>query len=185
MAKNKIAAGGKNFTINGLSQLNRALKELPQSTQTTVVRNALKKVAEPIAKAARSKARVRTGALRKSIKVIVLKRNDVGKAEFAAAMRGGQGTKAAVEAMKKARREAKGSGAFEVAVTTGKMPQAIFMERGTSHHPAYPYMRPAWDETAPTSVADFKKALATEIEKARKRLAAKAERDAAKIKAMK
>lgn len=183
MARNSFRAGGLSFSIKGLSDLDKALKELPKSTQTTVMRNALKRIAEPIAKLARAKVRVRTGATYKSIKVVALRKTDVGKKEFAAAMRSGQGTAAAVEAMRTARRNAKGEGSvMQVAVTTGNMPQAIFLERGTSRQRAYPFMRPAFDEREVTSQRDLAKALKTEIEKARKRLAAKAEREAAKIK---
>jgi hypothetical protein len=43
-------------------------------------------------------------------------------------------------------------------------------------------MRPAWDELAEPMVGMVADTLAEEIEKARKRLAKKAERDAAKMK---
>lgn len=181
----KVRAGKSSFSLEGLRELDHALQELPKSTQSTVLKNALKDIAKPIAEEARRRVPVgATSKLKKSIKIIVLKRTDVGKAEFRAAKKAGASTQQAIEAMVKARRAAAGSGSvMEVAITTGTMGHAIFQEYGTAHHKAQPYMRPAFDMHKDSAMSSLKKAISNQIEKARKRLAATAERRAAKIKA--
>ena len=60
----------------------------------------------------------------------------------------------------------------------------LFGEFGTVNHPPHPFMRPAWDELTPEPmISMIGETLAEEIEKARSRLARKAEREAAKMKA--
>lgn len=56
-------------TIEGLSELDRMLKELPAKLEGTVVRGGLRAGATVLQKAARELAPVRTGKLRASIKV--------------------------------------------------------------------------------------------------------------------
>jgi HK97 gp10 family phage protein len=179
-----VKAGRRSFSIDGILEANTALRELPKATQGTVMLRALKRIAKPIRDAARANAPVRTGRLKRSIEVVALKQNDVGKKEFHATMKAGGTTEQAVAAMRDARRRAKGRGtAIEVAITTGKMAHAIFQEYGTAHHEAHAFMRPAWDRYKGSSKRDIQKAVEIEIEIARKRLAASAERRAAKMKA--
>lgn len=145
------------FDIEGLSDLQNALDELPKATSTNVLKRALLKAAEPIASAAESLAPVRTGRLRRS---------------FVA------GTSLSRRQKSQHHKESK----VEIFAGAGALVQAITSEFGTAKQSARPFMRPAWDSSKKPALDSIRDDIANEIEKARKRLARKAERLAAKMK---
>lgn len=145
------------FRVEGLSELEEALKELPKATGKNVLRRVLLKAGQPIADAAAARAPRFKGKLQMSI---------------------GTGTKLS-------RRQKKmhvAESTVEVFVGAGALVQAITQEFGTVNHPAQPFMRPAWDGGKNNAFASLRDDLEAEIEKARARLARKAARIAAKIK---
>ncbi len=148
------------FRIEGLSDLDAALTELPKATARNVLVRTLKTEAQPIADMASSLApddpATKPPDLHTSIIV---------------------GTKVS--------RRAKKQKQSDVEVYVGPTTKAFygqFDEFGTSRQAAKPFMRPAWDANWRAVLDGIKTALAAEIEKARKRLARKAEREAAKLK---
>lgn len=72
---------------------------------------------------------------------------------------------------------------IEVFIGAGPLPQAHLQEFGSSVHGAQPFLRPAWDGNHKAVLNRIVVSLKNQIEKARKRVARKAERLAAKIKA--
>lgn len=144
------------FRIEGLRELEEALKELPKATGKNALRRALLKAGTPIANSARARAPRLKGALQMSI---------------------GTGTKLSRRQAKLHKKESM----VEVFVGAGALVQAITQEFGTAKHPAQAFMRPAWDQGRMGALATIRDDLATEIEKARQRLARKAARIAAKI----
>lgn len=146
----------QNFKVEGLKELEEALKELPKATARNVLLRTLKKEAQPIADDAAAFAPddPRTGGkdLRTSMLVLSVP------------------TKS---------RES------DVEIAVGPSTKTFygqFQEFGTAHHGPQPFLRPSWDSNVMGVLNGIRDRLAEEIEKARKRLARKAERDAAKMK---
>lgn len=71
----------------------------------------------------------------------------------------------------------------EVYVGPGPLVQAIQTEFGNAHQAPEPHLRPAWDANVNIVFNGIAKTLTDEIEKARARMARKAEREAEKMKA--
>jgi HK97 gp10 family phage protein len=170
--------------VEGLSDLEKALQELPRATGGNVLKRAIVKPAQVFADRARDLAPKDEGVLKEEIKVSKPKVISAGKAAFAAAMREGATRAEAGQAAREANRAAGGAGRHAVvsAGPTKKAFHGTFQEFGTAHHAAQPFMRPTWDALAQSMVTMIKDTLAEEIEKARVRLAKKAERLAAKMK---
>lgn len=145
-------------TVEGLSDLITALEELPKATGTNVQKRALMKAARPIADTAQALAPKLTGRLQESMTV---------------GTRLSRSQKAGFE------KESK----VEVYVGPAPLVQAITSEFGTFREAPRPFMRPAWAQNKDTALEIIKEELANEIEKARQRLARKAERLAAQMKA--
>lgn len=139
------------FKIDGLSELQTALRELPDATAKNVIRRVLKKAGQPIADRARELAPVDEGDLRDSIKV---------------------GTRLSGNQRRKHRKAQKDD--VEMFVGAGPHPQAHLQEFGTSKFPPQPFMRPAWDQHKRAALNGIKEDLWTEIRKAAARLARKA-----------
>jgi HK97 gp10 family phage protein len=146
------------FRIEGLRETERALRELPKATAKGVLKRVLLKASNPLVADWTRRAPVLRGFLQRSI---------------------GAGTKLSRRQKGKHRKES----SVEVFVGAGSLPQAITQEFGTAHHAAKPAGRPAWDANKRTMLASMKSDLKAEIEKARARLARKAARLAAKMKA--
>lgn len=146
----------KSVTIEGLSELLEALQELPKATNKNVLKRTLIKAGQPIADEAKSHARTLTGALQRSF-----------------------GVSSSLSSRQKA--ENKKESTVEVYAGPGALVQAITEEFGTAHSSPHPMLRPAWDSNKTSSFKSIRDDLAEEIEKARKRLARKAEREAAKM----
>lgn len=161
--------------VEGLRELEKALRELPRATAKRVMVRALKEAAKPLIADASANAPVLTGALKDSINVSSRKPKGAkgpGSVAFAAAMAGGASRAQAGQAARAANAANRG-GSVEVYVGPGRNPQAIFQEFGTSKHPPQPFMRPAWDSTKQQVVDSIKAALGDEIMKAARRLAKK------------
>ncbi len=174
---------GVTFRMEGFEELEAALMQLEkQATRRTVVRNALKKAAVPIASAMRDKAPVDDGDLRDSIRIGTKIKGEVGNAAYHKAMRAGFDKASAVKAMRDARREAKGS-LPPVMMYAGPSERAFYahlVEFGTaphvnggmfagSQHPGTsprPFVRPAWDEQQGVALAVLTDELRVQIDKA-------------------
>lgn len=172
---------GVTVKVEGLRELEKALKELPRATAKNVMVRALKAAAEPMVDMAAQDAPVLTGRLRDSIAVSSKRPKDdkgAGAKAFGAAMAAGASAGQARQAARAANRGV--GGLVEVFIGPGRNPQAIAQEFGTSRHPPQPYMRPAWDANKAGILETLKDLTWAEIEKAAKRLAKKQARAAAK-----
>ena len=143
--------------LEGLSDLKDALEELPKATSTNVQKRALMKAAQPILEAARAAAPVLTGTLRDKMMI---------SARLSKTQRAGYEKDSKVE----------------VYVGPPPLVQAITSEFGTFREAPQPFVRPAWAENKRTALDLIRDELAEEIEKARQRIARKAERLAAQMK---
>ena len=166
--------------VDGLRDLERALAEMKKTTAKSTSIRALKKAAKPIADHAEGSAPRRSGKLAASIGVTTKKpRNyEAGNIAYNQTMKDGGSAKAAVAAMRAARRANPATFA-EIFITPGAkrgnpLRQAIFQEFGTVNHPPQPYMRPAFDAKKMPALETIRTELAVEIEKTRARLAKKA-----------
>lgn len=145
--------------IEGLKEVQKALRELPKSTAKNVMRRILRARAQPIADAAKDRVPVAQGDLKNSIAV---------------------STK--LSRRQKAKHRKANPHDVEVFVGPGTHPQAHMQEFGTSQFPAQPFMRPAWDSERKNVLTGIAGDLWKEIGKAAQRLARKAQRLAIKAK---
>lgn len=145
------------FHIEGLKELDEALTELPKATARNVLRNTLKQEGQQIADAGEANAPRLSGKLADSYTV---------------------GTKLSRRQRKLNKKES------QVEVYIGPTPHAksVQTEFGNSHQAPHPHLRPAWDGNVMKVLQGIKNTLAEKIEAARKRIARKAEREAAKLK---
>jgi len=156
--------------LEGLAGLKKALDDLPKATSRNVQRRVLLKRAQIVVDAARAKAPVRLGHLRRSI--IATTKRPAGRATasrraFAAAGGGAAGRAAS---------KAAGASMVEVFVGPGRHPQAGQQEFGNRNHPPHPYLRPAFDENRQRLIKGLADDMWAEIAKASARLAKKAAR---------
>jgi HK97 gp10 family phage protein len=140
--------------IEGLDELQEALRELPDATSRNVLRRVAKSVLEPIADRARQLVPVHDGRLRDSI-VVSDKLSRRQKSQF----------------------QRDDPSDVVMFVGAGALPQAHMMEFGTIDVTPRPFLRPAWDGGQDTLINSLKDTLWEQIEKATLR----AERKAAKI----
>lgn len=143
--------------VEGLKDLEDALKELPKATARNVLLRALKEQAAPIAQAGEANAPRLTGGLAQSYVV---------------------GTKLS----RRQRGLHKKESPVEIFVGPTPHPKSVQTEFGNAHQAPHPHLRPAWDAKVMSVLDGIKEALAGQIEKARARLARKAAREAAKMK---
>lgn len=145
------------FKIEGLRELEEALTELPKATGRNVLKRALVKAGKPIeTNAAALAPRGATGKLQMSVTT---------------------GTKLSRRQRKLHRKESP----VEVFVGPGPHAKSVQQEFGNRNHGPQPYMRPSFDANVRRSLEIVKTELGNEIEKARKRLARKAEREASRM----
>lgn len=170
---------GVRVNMDELRDVNTALKQLPRATQRSVIVRVLRKHAKPMHATAQAGAPERTGRLKKSIVIGTRLKNDVGKAEYAAAMRAGLGKQAAMQAMRDARR-ANSGGTAAVVYVGSTSPLAHLTEWGSANNRAVGWMRRAFDAHADTAFDGIATDLLAEIDKAVARRAARAARKAAK-----
>jgi len=180
-----VAAIKSSMKLEGFKELEDALLELPKSTQGGVLKRAVAGPAADFADHAASLAPKDRGVLATQIKVSKPKIINPGTAAFAAAMREGSTRAEAAQAARAANRAAGGKGKSVVTHVgpTKKAFHGSLQEFGTRHHPPQPFMRPTWDAFQGRMLTSIRDTLAQEIEKARKRIAKRAERLAAKMKA--
>lgn len=145
------------FKIDGLKELDRLLTELPKATARNVLLRTLKKEGQPMA-----------------------------DAESALAPHGATGQLAESPAVstKLTRRQRKlnpKQSDVEVYVGPTPHPKSVQTEFGNRHQAAEPHLRPAFDGTVMRVLDGIRDTLTSEIDKAVKRLAKKAQREAAKF----
>ena len=146
------------FTVEGLADLDTALLELPKATARNVLLRVLTKEAQPIADAGEALAPRRTGQLAMSYTV-------------------------STKLSPRTRAQNPKESDVEVYVGPGARfsASAIATEFGNAHQAPESHMRPAWDQNVQNVLNRIAADLAIEIEKARARIARKAEREAAKM----
>lgn len=142
--------------VEGLDEVQIALRELPDATSRNVLKRVAKKVLAPIADHARIMAPMDKGRLINSI-VVGDKLSRRQKSQF----------------------QRVDPNDVVMFVGAGAVPQAHMMEFGTVDIEPRPFLRPAWDAGKDKVLEDLKGELWTEIEKAAKRLARKAAKLAA------
>lgn len=144
------------FKIEGLAELDAALEDLPKATARNVLARVLKEQGKPIRDDGERNAPRLKGGLKQSYTV----------------------------STKLSRRQKslnKKESMVEVYIGPGPAPKGVQTEFGNAHQAAHPHLRPAFDANVMGVLNKIKDNLAAEIEKARARLAKKAERLAAKI----
>jgi HK97 gp10 family phage protein len=140
--------------ITGLRETEAALANLPKATAKAVLRRVLRKAAAPIEAAAEANAPTLTGGLQSRIYT------------------GGKLTRRQAQMVKK-----EGKSDAEIHVGTAD-PAGVQTEFGNAHQAAEPWLRPAWDENKDGALDTIATDLGSEIDKAAKRLARKAARNA-------
>lgn len=143
--------------VAGLKELDRALSELNSATAKRLTTKVLKDAGQPVADRASAIATNRTGVLAASF---------------------GVGTQLTRRQAKANRKQSDvevyvGSGRSKNVRAAGPV-QGITEEFGTSHNPAHPALRPAWDAGQRKVLDDIKSGLAENIDKAAKRAAKRA-----------
>lgn len=144
------------FRIEGLAELEEALSELPKATSRNVLLRTLKEEGQPIRDDGEARAPRLTGGLRESYTV---------------------GTKLSRRQKRLNRKESQ----VEVYIGPGPAAKGVQTEFGNAHQRAEPHLRPAFDGNVDRVLKGIRNTLADQIEKARARLARKAERLAAKM----
>lgn len=134
--------------IEGLKELDRALKQLPLAVQKRVLRATLQKAGQPIVEDAQGRAPRLTGELAERITI---------KATLSRRQR---------------RRMRKEKGAVVMFVGSTD-PKAHLLEFGTEKMAARPFLRPSWDAGKAQVLATIRTELWTAIQKAARRLAKK------------
>jgi HK97 gp10 family phage protein len=137
--------------VEGLAEVQTALRQLPDSTAKAVLRRVGRKRLAPVAELARELVPVGQGELRDSIAV---------STRLARRQRG------------KHRKD--GPDDVEVFAGAGPHPQAHLQEFGTEHHGPQPFMRPAWDAEKGRMLGGIRQDLWQEIERASRRIARRA-----------
>jgi HK97 gp10 family phage protein len=164
------------FTVQteGFAELERALAELGDpNTRRDVGRRVLRRVAKPLAEAARTLAPRDRGHMAGSIIVSTrIAGGDAARQAFGRVLRAGGSRAEAVQAMRDIRRAS--SSLVELYVGPGRHPQAITQEFGTSFHPPQPFMRPAFDSTQGSMIEDIKRELWSDIQRTAARAARRA-----------
>ena len=135
--------------VEGLREIDKALGDLTKATGKNILRRVGRSRLEPMAEAARQKVPVDQSDLKDSIAV----------------------------STKNPKRHRKQS-TVEIHMGPGRHPQAHLQEFGTLHHGPKAYMRPAWDGGKNELLTDIGRDLWSEIDKAAKRAARKAVRQA-------
>lgn len=136
------------FRIEGLSELDEALSELPKATARAVLVRTLKEQGQPIRDAGEALAPKNTGGLKASYTV---------------------STK--LSRRQKSQNEKESD--VEVYIGPGPAAKGVQTEFGNAHQAAEPHLRPAFDNNVMQVLNGITGALAAEIEKARARLAKK------------
>lgn len=129
----------------GLDEAMRAIRGLNEVAAPQVLEAALRTVGEPMAEEMAARAPRRTGKTAEDIRVAVSR--DEAERNGVALLIGARGGK------------------------KGRAYVARFIEFGTAHHPAQPFMRPVWDGHRPHYAADVTAALRPAYDRVVRRLA--------------
>lgn len=138
--------------IDGLSDLQTALRALPDSMAKNVLRRVARKRLQPIIDHAKSLVPFEDGDLRNSLVV---------SSRLSKRQRGLRG------------KEKEGAHDIEMYAGAGPRPAAHLQEFGSSQHGAQPFLRPAWDAKRHSLVDGIKDDLWAEVEKTAARHARK------------
>lgn len=144
------------FKLEGLSELDEALTELPKATARNVLLRTLKEQGEPIRADGEAHAPRDKGGLQKSYTV-------------------------STKLSRRQKKLNKKLSDVEVYIGPGPAAKGVQTEFGNAHQAPHPHLRPAFDGNVQKVLTGIKNSLAAQIEKARARLARKAEREAAKM----
>lgn len=145
------------FQIEGLAELDEALRELPKAVAGDVLVEVLTEQGKPIKDDGERLAPRLTGRLANSYTI---------------------STKLSRRQKSLNRKES----AVEVYIGPGAMAENIQTEFGNAHQAAEPHLRPAWDANAGRVLDGIASSLADKIEKARYRLAKRGEAIIGRIK---
>jgi HK97 gp10 family phage protein len=171
-------------TVEGLSELDAALKELPKATGKNVIRRSLIAAAQPILDEATQLIVVRRVTPQIAMSKVKFSGGDAGKRAFAEAMARGASREEAGEAAHEANASdtGEGSGITAGVLSVGPTRRAFYgFEFGTIRQAPQPFMRPAWDGNKTGALDIITEQLAAEIKKAAARIAAKQKRLLSKI----
>jgi HK97 gp10 family phage protein len=145
-----MARGGFTVKVEGLKDLERALKGLPSANGKAVLRRTLKEAGEPVAKAARALVPKEQGYLSESIDV-------------------------STKLSGRQRSLHKKESPVEMFIGPGPDPAGHLQEFGTGPgHQAQPFLRPAWDQNKAKVLDIIANLTWVEIEKTANRLAKRA-----------
>ncbi len=166
--------------IEGLKELEDALRELPKATAKNTIRRALAAASIPIADQAQSLIVVRRVKPAIVATKVKFSSGAAGKRAFAEALARGATRGEAGEAARQANRETSDDATTTSGVLSiGPTKRAFYgFEFGTVRQAPQPFMRPSWDSNKLNALEIIKTELKDQIEKARARLARKAARAA-------
>ena len=162
--------------VEGLKELQDALRELPKATGKNTIRRALIAAGQPINDTATDRIRVRRVVPQVVMSRIKFSSGSAGKRAFAEALARGASREEAGEAAHAANAADTGE---DSKITSGVMSigptkRAFYgFEFGTIQQSPQPFMRPAWDEHKAEALDIIRDELKVQIEKARARIAAK------------
>lgn len=178
--------GAVTVKLSGFKELEAELAKLTKAVGRGVLTRAGIAALEPMARAARMRAPVDTGALQESISVGARVDDSVGRAEYAAVMRAGGTAVEALSALRDARRAVAGQAPSVVLYMGPERPadkdeaiKALVQEYGSSSNAPQPYMRPAFDAEAMPTIDRLKDELWWEVSLAVERAERRAARRAA------
>ncbi len=162
--------------IEGLKELEAALKELPKATGKNVIRRALTKAAQPMADEAEAKIRVKKVKDPIAVSKIKFSGGEAGKRAFAEALARGASRAEAGQAARSANAESDDDPKITSGILVlGPTKRAFYgFEFGTVKQAPQPFMRPAWDDNKNDAVGIIAEQLKIEIDKAVARIAKKA-----------
>ena len=158
MASNLAHTGS--MKIEGLEQLRRALRELPEKLQSRVLSGAVAGGARVVLKEARARVRVDTGLLRRMLRATRGKRNGSEAAAFVTVRRL---SKKKIAAYKRASGKAGSANVLDPFYWS-------ILEFGKTTRTAHPFIRPAFEVTKAKAAEEIKNALRKGIEKEAKKL---------------
>lgn len=167
-----MAVRTRGIRVEGFRDLDAALGKLSKSVGRRVLKNALIKAGEPMRARAEELAPRESGELAESVIISGKVKNTVGNKEFAQALAAGLGQRAAVAAMRQARRNSTQGSFAEVelgpqkATNKADAVKRIVQEFGSFNQSGKPFMRPAFAEKGDQVVTDMRDILATEINRA-------------------
>jgi HK97 gp10 family phage protein len=179
-----MPSSGVTVSVEGLSDLEDALTELPKATAKNCIRRALTAACQPIVDEATQLIRVRRVKPSIAVSKIKFTSGNAGKQAFAEAMARGATREEAGEAAHQANAAdtSEGSDITSGVAVVGPTRAAFYgFEFGTIHQAPKPFMRPAWDNHKMEALGLIQTELKAQIEAAAIRIARKQLRLLAKM----